>query len=102
MRKLITALAIVATLGLPGQTLASSFEDGLESCSYPKMVDLWLIKPVGFFGLVVGSVFWVAAAPWAFLAARDDLGHVTNTLVGRPAHFTFVRPLGECPTDLQS
>ena len=101
MRKLITALALVAALGLPGQTLASSFEDGLESCSYPKMLDLWLIKPFGLSALVVGSVFWVAAAPWALLTARDDLGHVTNTLVTRPAHFTFVRPLGECPTDVQ-
>ena len=99
MRSVFTALAIIACLSLPATSLATSYEDGLEDCSYPKMTDLLIIKPVGLVGLTAGTALYVFAAPWTLLTARKDFGTVTDTLVMEPAHFTFVRPLGQCPTN---
>ena len=47
-RRFLTALALVVCLGFSQQALAVSYEDSLDDCSYPKMFDLMVLRPLGF------------------------------------------------------
>lgn len=92
---LIMALGLI--LALPFQAHAVTYEDSFENCSYPKMVDLMLIRPVGFATALLGTAFFVMPlAPVGFLMVPDEMGTIASTLVGKPFAFVFDRPLGQC------
>ncbi len=96
-RRLVAGLALVALLGAaPGSALAVGYEGSLDACSYPKMFDLLVMRPLSFSSLVVGSVLMVPTAPLAWAIVPHDFHDVTDTLVGKPYRFTFKRRLGEC------
>ena len=56
-------------------------------------VDLALARPVGFIATLLGAVVFVAGLPFEALAG--NISDPARRLVGDPARFTFVRPLGE-------
>jgi hypothetical protein len=93
---LFAVIALAASLLVAGPARATGYEDGLEDCSYPKMVDLFVMRPLGLFSIALGTVLFVPTAPMVALMSRSDMGDVANTLVARPVGFTFGRPLGEC------
>lgn len=95
-RVIVVALTLAAWMALPNAAMAVSYEDSLDDCSYPKMTDLYLMRPLGFFTLVGSSMLWIASSPLYLLTAPGDMDDVTNTLVHQPFRFTFNRPLGEC------
>lgn len=101
MRKpLLTVFAALVAISLsigPGTARAGSgHEDSLEDCEYPKMFDLIVMRPLSFASFAVGTGLWAGLVPWTILVARSDLDEVTYRLMGKPAAFTFTRPLGEC------
>jgi hypothetical protein len=103
MRKLIrttaAALALTAALALaPSRAGAVGYEDSLDDCSYPKLFDAALMRPVGLFGLIGGAtglaLFTVTIIGPAMV--NRDYPEVARLLVVPAAKFTFARRLGEC------
>jgi len=56
------------------------------------IVDLFLVRPLGFLGLVIGTGVSIVATPFA-LASRST-GPLYERLVVEPFDFTLRRPLG--------
>lgn len=84
------------TVCLPGEASATSYEDAMTDCSYPKLFDLLFMRPLGFVATGVGAVLWVPAAPLTMICSPSDFGYMTGALVGDPVRFTVGRRLGEC------
>jgi hypothetical protein len=95
--RVMCGLVLAATLAAPASGGATSYEDQLGDCSYPKMFDLMFLRPVSIATLAVGTVLFVPAAAIALLTVPDETGTVFSSFIGKPAAYTFGRPLGECP-----
>ena len=101
MRKWSRVLSLAFLFGafavcLPQEARATSYEDAMTDCSYPKLFDLLFMRPLGFVALGTGALLWLPAAPVTVLCSPSDLGYVTDSLVGAPMRFTVGRRLGEC------
>jgi hypothetical protein len=55
--------------------------------------DVLVVRPLGVAATAVGAVIFVLALPFAAIAG--DVDKTARTLVGKPARFTFTRPLGD-------
>ena len=101
MRKLFrTAAAAIALTGalafLPNAANATGYEDSLDDCAYPESFDVFIMRPVSFTGLLMGSTTFLVLAPvWAAFDAKDA-GEIAHNLVVEPAQFTFGRRIGQC------
>lgn len=87
---------LTACLVAPGAAHAVSYEDSLDDCSYPKVFDVIVLRPLSFVSLLIGTALFVPVAPIAAATVWEDFGEVRSGLIGQPARFTFQRPLGEC------
>jgi hypothetical protein len=100
MRKLVHIVSAGALLftvvAAPGQALATSGEDALEECSYPTILDVAVMRPLGLASVLVGFALWVPLGPWTVFTSTNDVGKVTNKLLTEPMRFTFARPVGDC------
>ena len=93
----LATLAFAASVAMPFQANAVTFEDSFENCSYPKLADLILIRPIGISSAILSSGFFaLVAAPLALLTAPTELPMVARKLVAEPWGFVLNRPLGEC------
>ena len=95
-RSFLTTLILAATLALPFQAKAVTFEDSFENCSYPKMTDLVLIRPLGIGSAVVGTGLFVPMSALGLLTVPSELPTIWNAMVATPWAFVLNRPLGEC------
>jgi hypothetical protein len=99
-RTLAASLALAAFLGMtPGAAGAAGAvgsEDTFQSCDYPKIFDLIVLRPVSLVALTIGTGLYLGIAPFAYVTVKRDFRHVTEDLVYKPARFTFKRRLGEC------
>jgi len=69
---------------------------GQEPSGGDMLLDIALVRPMSFVGLLIGSVTWVVAAPFALIAdGTDGIEKISGPLVVEPAKYTFVRPVGE-------
>jgi hypothetical protein len=76
-----------------GQYNGKHAREAKRDVSGEEMVaDLVLARPVGFFGLVFGTVAFVAALPFTIPAHQVE--EAKQKLIVAPAKYTFVRPLG--------
>ncbi|MFN2376371.1 MAG: multidrug transporter [Candidatus Binatia bacterium] len=94
--------AVAASLLLLASTAAASDDlgwvDDVEEPSGVAMVaDVLVARPLGLVVTVVGTVFFVAGLPFAAMAG--DIDTPAQLLIGEPARYTFVRPLGEIGGD---
>lgn len=55
--------------------------------------DVLLVRPVGLVSIVVGAVIFVISLPVAI--PTGSVGNVGRRLMGDPAEYTFVRPVGD-------
>jgi hypothetical protein len=103
MRKLIATtlagLTLLAVIGLTPTTAgAVGYEDSLDDCSYPKVFDATLLRPVSLVALVGGAtalgLFTVTLIGPAML--NRDYPQFASMMVVPAAKFTFARRLGEC------
>ena len=99
IRHMVAALAVVVWLGAPAVSTAGGFEDSHAECSYPKIFDLMIMRPVGLVGLGIGTVLFVPYGPLSALVSPDGFAAPWETFIAQPARFTFGRPLGECTAD---
>lgn len=95
-RSILTTLALVATLALPFRAGSVTFEDSFENCSYPKMTDLMLVRPVGLAAATLGTALFVPLGLLGVLTVPSELPTIWNSMVGEPWSFVMDRPLGEC------
>ena len=95
IRGLVT-IAIAAALLLPGRGYATTYQDQLGNCSYPKTFDLVFMRPIGLSMLAVGAGMFAVVGPWTLLVAPGEIGEPLGTFVTNPVNFVFRRPLGLC------
>ena len=84
--KIVTVLC-VSILGLTSATPA------LATPSDEAFFDAVLGRPVGFAATIIGGAVFVVSLPLA--AASGSIKPAADKLVGKPARFTFTRPLGD-------
>lgn len=95
-RSFLIGSVLLGLLGAPLPAAAVAYEDSFSNCDYPKTFDLMVMRPITFSTLVLGTALFVPFGTMALLTVPEDVGAVYNNLVGKPAAFTFNRPLGEC------
>jgi hypothetical protein len=82
----ICAFVLGLALITPAGTLASDDPAMMA-------VDTVLVRPVCLAATAVGSVFFVLSLPWA--VPSKNVHRAAASLVGKPAHATFKRRLGD-------
>ncbi|NVM23464.1 MAG: hypothetical protein HWN68_16995 [Desulfobacterales bacterium] len=93
-RALVLALMITFILTTTGfQAAATEHDLGEEPTGLAMIVDFVFLRPLGIAAMAVGSVFFVASLPFSVLGGNVKLAF--RELVGKPAKFTFARPLGK-------
>ena len=95
-RTLTASLALVAVLGVSPGAAQAGLDNSFETCDYPKTFDLIVLRPLSLISLAIGTGLYVAVAPFAYVTVKKDFRSVTESLVYKPARFTFKRRLGEC------
>lgn len=66
-------------------------DEGKGGAGY-MLFDLILLRPLGVLATVTGSALFVVSLPFA--AAGGNTGSAYETMVEKPAKYTFTRPLG--------
>lgn len=70
-----------------------------ESNALNVFVDLTVLRPVGLVGTLAGGTLLVASSPFTLLAntapPHDAFQRAADALLGVPACYTFLRPLGQ-------
>ena len=88
----LTLAVFLATTLLPPSTLAN--ERGTETGDDAAVIlDLVVLRPAGFVATVGGIVVFIVSLPIS--VPTLSIGKAFNSLVATPAHYTFVRELGE-------
>ncbi len=95
-RRFLTTLALAAALALPLQATAVTYEDSFENCSYPKMTDLMLVRPVGMASALLGTGLFVPLGLLGLLTVPGEIGTIWNAMVAEPWAFVVDSPLGHC------
>ena len=93
-RTSVVALAVVALLALPVAASAGTNVDKIGKRPAPLTVDVFFLRPMGFIGLVGSAGLWLPMAGVTAVTRPDQLGEVTDKMIGEPARFVFSDPLG--------
>jgi hypothetical protein len=96
-RKLASWL-MAATLATSQHAFASAASSsGYENAANPSagaiFFDTLVVRPVGLIGTVAGTAVFLVSLP--FSALGGNVSNVADEMVVAPAHYTFVRPIGE-------
>jgi hypothetical protein len=102
-RAIIVVVLVFSLVGVaPGFAVGGAAFDvrptviAQEPSGAEMLVDIALVRPISFVGLLIGCVAWVVAAPLALIAdGSEGLDSVSRKLVEAPAKYTFVRSVGE-------
>jgi hypothetical protein len=87
----VTALVCVAALVSAGTPRCFASDDAAAMA-----VDAVVARPLCLAMTILGGAFFVISLPAA--AASKSVHQAANTLVVKPAHATFTRPLGDFDT----
>jgi len=87
IKTLIALFAIV--IGLGNANISRASDDN----SLDVVADMAIVRPACFLVTILGSAAFVIALPIA--ATSHSVKSTAHTLVLRPAHATFTRPLGD-------
>ncbi len=82
-----------ATVSLATNSFAQAAMEGSEITTEEMVVDALLVRPLGLIAIILGAGIFVISLPFSLLGR--NVGEAGSKLVGDPAVFTFVRPLGE-------
>lgn len=89
------ALVLVCAVGAPPALAAGSYAASTPSAA-AMGVDVLLIRPVSLVATVLGTGLFVISLPFSLLGQNVD--EAAAALVGEPAAYTFLRPLGDFET----
>lgn len=84
-----------ASLYAEADTAEKTEAGAVEPSGALKAVDVVIVRPVSFVGVVLGTAVAVVATPFAL--ASGTTGSVYKTLVVEPFNFAVRRPLGTQP-----
>jgi small basic protein len=85
---------IAAIVTVPCSAFAENSADDDNQITMAKMTtDVVLVRPLSFVGTVLGFGVFIIAAPFAAMGGNTK--QAWNTMVAKPAKFTFARPLGD-------
>ena len=90
MKKTVMA-ALIAVILI--STSVSALADGGASVAASMIADVFIARPAGFVGTILGSAVFVLALPFAALSRSVE--PAAQTLVVDPFKFTFTRPVGD-------
>jgi hypothetical protein len=96
LRTALAALAVVGMLAAPATSaFAASNVELIENEKAPPMVDLFIMRPLGFAMLTASAVLWVPAQAVTMIVRPSDYQKPIDYMLKKPARFVFVDPLGE-------
>lgn len=88
----ILALSCAALL-LSSTAIAQTTAQG-DAANAPVVIDVMLLRPAGFVGLIVGAGLFVTLTPIILVTRPHEIAKPWNALVGKPARYLWVDPLG--------
>ena len=91
LRRILAVSFAVLLLATP--TMAQTVAQG-DAANAPAVVDVMLLRPVGFISLVVGSAIFLAISPIVLVTRPHEIGTPFDDLVARPARYLWRDPLG--------
>lgn len=95
---LILALVSVSSFARASGSILdrpAALEESKSDSGAMMMLDVALVRPISFVGLVLGSVTWLVAAPFALMAdGTAGIEKISKPLVVDPAKYTFKRSVG--------
>ncbi len=91
-RKLVGA-TVLAGLLMGLATPAYAYQEGDGGAILLDLLDLLVLRPVGFVEMVAGSVIFVGSLPLSLPARSVSIAF--DTFVKHPAYYTFIRHLGD-------
>jgi hypothetical protein len=92
----ILTLVLALGLALPAAADGLGRDNGDQEKAVPVVFDVLLLRPIGLMMTVAGTVFYaVPVAPLTLMTRPSDIAKPFKLLVGAPARFTFVDPLGQ-------
>ncbi len=91
LRRILAVSFAVLLLATP--TMAQTVAQG-DAANAPAVVDVMLLRPVGFISLVVGSAIFLAISPIILVTRPHEIGTPFDDLVARPARYLWRDPLG--------
>jgi len=65
-----------------------------DAANAPAAVDVLLLRPAGFMGLVIGTGLFLVSLPIVVITRPHEIGRPFEQLVGRPAKYLWGDPLG--------
>ncbi len=65
-----------------------------DAANAPVAVDVLILRPAGFLGLVVGTGLFLLLTPIVLITRPHEIGIPFKELVVRPAKFLWVDPIG--------
>ncbi|MGD7036068.1 hypothetical protein [Methylotuvimicrobium buryatense] len=90
-------LAIIMMLSLASPSFAQKRID--EPDGHDVLLDVILLRPIGFVGLIAGTVSFIATSPFTAIATipkpHDAFSKMAKFLIVKPAKYTFVRQAGD-------
>lgn len=97
--KLLTCLLALCLSFVPTFAGAShEYGPGEEPSGEAVLADAVIVRPVGVLATVLGTAAFIVSLP--FTIPSGSVGTAAKALVGAPAHYTFIRPIGDfysCP-----
>lgn len=94
IRTVVTLVLIAAMIAIPCSALASNLPSDEDQVKVAEMAtDLVIVRPVGIATVILGFGCFLISTP--FSALGGNTGEAWDTMVVKPARFTFKRPLGD-------
>jgi hypothetical protein len=89
---LLAALLAFTWAASPALAAEKQYIAGEDRNAVAMTFDLLILRPLGLAGLVVGTGVFIISLPFSLLGGNT--GEAAQKLVGAPAKYTFLRPLG--------
>lgn len=88
--------AIFAAFAMIAMTAAPAVADNNYDprSNAPAMVDVLILRPMGFAALVVGTGVFLAVAPVVLISRPHEIHKPFYALMGRPAQYVWRDPIG--------
>ncbi len=93
-RILAAACAALLLVVASGTTAGAQTRSQGDSAHAPAAVDVMLLRPAGFVGLVVGTGLFVATLPIVLITRPHEVGTPFRALVAGPARYVWGDPIG--------
>ena len=85
----VVCAAFLMTTAAEAQTLSQG-----DAANAPAVVDLMVLRPAGFVGLVIGTAIFAAISPLVLVTRPQEIGTPFEALMARPARYLWVDPIG--------